>query len=161
MKILPEDTREFSRQLEALPDPTRVLLLPRVLLTALHRFASTRSIEGRVRGHANRVRYGIRAARRGAVDDPVHRLARFHRSDSSEPSGESAKPWLRPTRPSRVDIGGVTQSLGVAFNSTLIALLLSIVLMFVVHQLQLQQERLVLDTETYADQELIRHLRVQ
>jgi len=46
------------------------------------------------------------------------------------------------------EIAGVTQSLGTAFNSTLIALLISIVLMFLLHQVQLQQERLVLDTET-------------
>ena len=58
------------------------------------------------------------------------------------------------------DIAGVTQSLGVAFNSTFIALLISIVLMFLLHQLQLQQERLVLDTGTYLDRYLIRHLRV-
>ena len=58
------------------------------------------------------------------------------------------------------DIAGVTQSLGVAFNSTFIALLISIVLMFLLHQLQLQQERLVLDTQTYLDQRLIQHLQV-
>ena len=59
------------------------------------------------------------------------------------------------------DITGVTESLGVAFNSTLIALLISIVLMFLLHQLQLSEERLVLDTETYCDQHLIRHLQVR
>jgi hypothetical protein len=48
----------------------------------------------------------------------------------------------------------------VAFNSTFIALLISIVLMFVLHQVQLQQERLVLDTESYLDRHLIRHLKV-
>ena len=49
------------------------------------------------------------------------------------------------------DIAGVTQSLGVAFNSTFVALLISILVMFLLHQLQLDQERLVLDTETYLD----------
>ena len=58
------------------------------------------------------------------------------------------------------DISGVTQSLGTAFNSTFVALLISIVLMFLLHQLQLQQERLVLDTETYTDSHLVRHLQV-
>lgn len=57
------------------------------------------------------------------------------------------------------DISGVTQNLGVAFNSTFIALLLSIVLMFLVHQLQLLQERLVFETESYTDDHLIRHLQ--
>ena len=58
------------------------------------------------------------------------------------------------------DIAGVTRSLGVAFNSTFIALLISIVLMFLLHQLQLHQERLVLETGTYLDEHLIRHLQV-
>ena len=58
------------------------------------------------------------------------------------------------------DITGVTQSLGVAFNSTFIALVISIVLMFFIHQLQQMQERLVLDTEYYCDEYLIRHLQV-
>ena len=58
------------------------------------------------------------------------------------------------------DITGVTQSLGVAFNSTFIALVISIVLMFFIHQLQLMQERLVLDSESYGDLHLISRLRV-
>jgi hypothetical protein len=53
----------------------------------------------------------------------------------------------------------VTRNLGVAFNSTFVALLISIVLMFLLHQLQLRQERLVLDTEAYVDIHLIRHLQ--
>ena len=57
------------------------------------------------------------------------------------------------------DITGVTRNLGVAFNSTFVALLISIVLMFLLHQLQLRQERLVLDTEAYVDTHLIRHLQ--
>ncbi|MBD3646403.1 MAG: MotA/TolQ/ExbB proton channel family protein, partial [Pseudomonadales bacterium] len=57
------------------------------------------------------------------------------------------------------DIAGVTQSLGVAFNSTFVALLISIVVMFLLHQLQLAQERLVLDAEDYCDNRLIRHLQ--
>jgi biopolymer transport protein ExbB/TolQ len=59
------------------------------------------------------------------------------------------------------DIFEVTKSLGVAFNSTLIALLISIGLMFLLHQLQLLQERYVLDSETYCDENLTRHLHTQ
>ena len=58
------------------------------------------------------------------------------------------------------DISGVTEGLGVAFNSTLIALLLSILLMFLMQQLQQAQERRVLDTETWLDQRVIRNLQV-
>ena len=59
------------------------------------------------------------------------------------------------------DITGVTSSLGVAFNSTFIALVISIILMFLMHQLQLVQERLVLDSQHYAEQRLVQHLQVR
>jgi hypothetical protein len=52
----------------------------------------------------------------------------------------------------------VTVSLGVAFNSTFVALVLSIILMFCLHQIQLSQERLVLDSQRYADRRLLRFL---
>jgi ABC-type spermidine/putrescine transport system permease subunit II len=51
-------------------------------------------------------------------------------------------------------------SLGVAFNSTFVALVLSIIIMFALHQLQLSQERLVLNTQRYIDRKLLRHLAV-
>ena len=57
------------------------------------------------------------------------------------------------------DITGVTESLGVAFNSTFIALLISIVLMFLIHALQSSQERLVLDVRRYCDDWFVRRLR--
>jgi ABC-type uncharacterized transport system permease subunit len=58
------------------------------------------------------------------------------------------------------DIIGVTTSLGVAFNSTLVALLASMLIMFMLFQLQLMQDRLVLDTQNYCENNLIRHLQV-
>ena len=45
MSILPEDTREYTRALQALPAQDRVSLLPRALLAALHRFSSTRNVQ--------------------------------------------------------------------------------------------------------------------
>jgi len=59
------------------------------------------------------------------------------------------------------DIVGVTVSLGVAFNSTFIALVISLFIMFFMHQLQLLQERLVLDSQSYCDINLLRHLAVR
>jgi biopolymer transport protein ExbB/TolQ len=49
------------------------------------------------------------------------------------------------------DISAMTNSLGVAFNSTLVALLISIVLMFLLHQLQRLQDSLVVDTQQYCE----------
>ena len=45
VRILPEDTREYARTIQELPDETRNKLLPRVLLAALERFGSTRSVQ--------------------------------------------------------------------------------------------------------------------
>ena len=53
MRILPEDTREFARQVQALPDDRQQMLLPRALLNALRRFASTRTYPGRIKQHAH------------------------------------------------------------------------------------------------------------
>ena len=43
--VLPEDAREYSRALEALPEQEQDYLLPRTLLSALQRFATTGSIQ--------------------------------------------------------------------------------------------------------------------
>jgi biopolymer transport protein ExbB/TolQ len=57
------------------------------------------------------------------------------------------------------DIAGMTDSLGVAFNSTLVALLISILLMLLVHQLQEMQDSLVLETEAYCDRIFLARLQ--
>nr|VFK56006.1 MAG: MotA/TolQ/ExbB proton channel family protein [Candidatus Kentron sp. TUN]VFK58213.1 MAG: MotA/TolQ/ExbB proton channel family protein [Candidatus Kentron sp. TUN]VFK62171.1 MAG: MotA/TolQ/ExbB proton channel family protein [Candidatus Kentron sp. TUN] len=53
------------------------------------------------------------------------------------------------------NIAGMTDSLGVAFNSTLVALLISILLMFLFHQLQRLQDGQVVDTRAYFDKYLL------
>jgi biopolymer transport protein ExbB/TolQ len=160
MKILPEDTREYSRQIQALPQQLQEYLLPRALLTALHRFDSTRNVQDvsqaayeecdaeadRLDSELAMIRYIAWAIPSigfiGTVRGIGAALAQAHKAVEG-------------------DIAGVTQSLGVAFNSTFIALLLSIVLMFLVHQIQLLQERLVLESKTYCDRRLIRHMKVR
>lgn len=57
------------------------------------------------------------------------------------------------------DIAGMTASLGVAFNSTFVALVVSIFLMFFLHQLQLTQDLLVLDTHEYCNKNLLNKLQ--
>ena len=53
------------------------------------------------------------------------------------------------------DISGVTSALGVAFNSTLVALMISIILMLLVHLLQGAQEGLILRLQTYCREQLL------
>ena len=157
LRILPEDTRDLSRKIQALSPSQRESLLPRALLAALQRFSSTHNIQDvsnathayceseaeRLDAELSMIRYiawaipsvGFIGTVRGIGDA----LGHAHKALEG-------------------NIFDVTRSLGVAFNSTLIALLLSIVVMFVLHQLQLLQERYVLDTEVYCEENLTRHL---
>jgi len=56
------------------------------------------------------------------------------------------------------DIGGMTNSLGLAFNSTFVALLISILLMFLLHQLLRLQDGLVVDTQAYCEKFLLKRI---
>ncbi len=158
MRILPEDTREFARQVQALPEENQSMVLPRALLNALRRFSSTRSIQD------------VSSSTRNIFETEAERL-------ESELSMIRYISWAIPSigfigtvrgtgealaqadSAAQGDIAGVTQSLGVAFNSTFIALLISIFLMFLVYQLQLLQERMVYDSENYLEEKLIRHMK--
>lgn len=56
------------------------------------------------------------------------------------------------------DISGMTASLGVAFNSTLVALFISLVLMFFMHLLNSRQDAMVIRTQASCEQNLLAHL---
>ena len=155
--VLPEDARVYSRSMEALPEDEQDMLLPRTLLSALQRFATTGSIQ--------------------AVSDTIKESCDIE-SDrlDTELSMVRYIAWAIPSigfigtvrgigdalgqayKAVEGDISGVTISLGVAFNSTFVALVLSIIIMFCLHQLQLSQERLVLNSQRYADKRLLRFL---
>jgi biopolymer transport protein ExbB/TolQ len=160
ISILPEDARQYSRALQLLPADEREYLLPRALLTALQRFGTTRNIQDvssavkevcetesdRLYSELSMIRYIIWAIPSIGFIGTVRGIG--------EALGQAYKAV-------QGDIVGVTVSLGVAFNSTLVALLISIFIMFLMHQIQLMQERLVLDTQNYCDVNLIRHLQVR
>lgn len=158
MRILPEDTREYARNIQALPEQERRMLLPRAMLAALERFGST--------GNVQDVSAASRDLCHGEADLQESELSMIRYIAWAIPSvgfigtvrgiGEALGQAHRAVEG---DITGVTASLGVAFNSTFIALLISIVVMFLVHQLQQFQERLVFDTETQVDHELVRHMK--
>ena len=158
MRILPEDTREFARQVEALPIERQRMLLPRALTNALRRFNSTRNIQD--------VSSSTNTIFESEADRLESELSMIRYISWAIPSigfigtvrgiGEAL---AQADKAVQGDIAGVTQSLGVAFNSTFIALLISIFLMFLVYQLQLLQERLVFDGKNYLDEMLIRHMK--
>ena len=158
LPIGPEDTKSLLQRLNELPANMRYYLLPKALKVSIQRFAATRNV------------HDAATAMREACDSESQRL-------DTELSIIRYIAWAIPSvgfigtvrgigdalsqanRAMEGDITGVTESLGVAFNSTFIALVISIVLMFFIHQLQLLQERLVLDSESYCDMNLIARLR--
>ncbi|MDP4661984.1 MAG: MotA/TolQ/ExbB proton channel family protein, partial [OM182 bacterium] len=144
---------------QALSDDERVTLLPRALIAGLHRFQSTQNIQD--------VSTTVKDVCESEADRMETELAIVRYIAWAIPSigflgtvrgiGTALGQAYQAVNG---DIVGVTVSLGVAFNSTFVALVVSIVLMFVLHQLQLVQDRLVLDCQTYCDERMIRHLRV-
>ncbi len=160
MRILPEDTREYVRQLESLPGEQQQSLIVRAAKAALARFGATRNVQDvSEAGHA------VCAAEAERLDSELSMLRYIAWAipaigfiGTVRGIGDALSQAHKAVTG---DISGVTEGLGVAFNSTLVALLLSLVLMFLLHQLQLAQERLVLDAETYLDNRVLRNLQVR
>jgi len=156
--ILPEDARNLCRPLQALPVDKQQMLAPRALLMSLKRFSATGSVSA------------VAAAIKNICDSESDRL-------DSELAMVRYISWAIPSigfigtvrgigdalgqahKAVEGDIVGITNSLGVAFNSTFIALVISIFIMFFTHQLQLMQERLVQSTQDYCDNNLLNHLK--
>jgi biopolymer transport protein ExbB/TolQ len=155
--ILPSDAREYLRTFEQLPADQQNLVLPRVLAAALKRFGATGNVQD-----ASQMVHNVCESENNRLDAELA-ILRF-------------SVWVTPALgfvgtvrgiglalqgadlAVKGDTSAVTNGLGISFNSTLVALTLSIVLMYVLHEVQLAQERLVLDTENYVEEELISRL---
>jgi len=157
-RILPDDAGQLLRPLQSLPGGQQDYLLPRALVTALSRFQVTSSVEA-----ATEATYKICEAESSRLDSELSMVRYITWAIPSigfigtvrgigAALGQAHKAM-------EGDIAGVTASLGVAFNSTFVALVISIVVMFLIHQLQLMQERLVLDTYAYCENRLLRFLK--
>ena len=157
-RILPEDARRLARPLEALQQPEQDYLLPRALRVALSRYGASGSVQD------------VSRIIRDTCEDEADRL-------DSELSMVRYITWAIPSigfigtvrgigsalgnahEAVAGNIAPVTASLGVAFNSTFVALLISIVIMFLTHQITLMQERLVRDVQDACDHKLVRHMQ--
>lgn len=161
-RIIPEDAldryKELKSRVEANP-VWRERLLPDFVLAALHRFHATNSVQDAASAVKERselvadnldsdlslIRYvawaipavGFIGTVRGIGDALAH-------------ADEAIKG----------DLSGVTASLGLAFNSTLVALVLSMVLMFMLHMLQSRQEALILELQGYCREKLVNIMKV-
>jgi biopolymer transport protein ExbB/TolQ len=160
MKILPEDTREYARQIEALPPDVREQLLPRALMTALHRFGATRNIQDVSVAARNicEVERDRLDSELGMVRFVAWAIPAIGFIGTVRGIGESLQQAHKAVEG---DVSGVVAGLGVSFNATLVALSLSILVMLVLHSIQLRQERLGLDVEEYVDSHVVQNLQVR
>ncbi|TNF90131.1 MAG: MotA/TolQ/ExbB proton channel family protein, partial [Gammaproteobacteria bacterium] len=159
-RILPGDAGQLLRPLQSLPGGHQGFLLPRALSTALSRFQVTSSVEA-----ATEAAHSVCEAESSRLDSELSMVRYITWAIPSigfigtvrgigSALGQAHEAMAG-------DIAGVTASLGVAFNSTFVALLISMVVMFFMHQLQLIQERLVLDSYAYCENRLLRFLKSQ
>jgi biopolymer transport protein ExbB/TolQ len=160
IKVLPEDAKDYVRQLEALPPQDKSSLVVRALQRALERFSATRSIRDSAEtskavcdSEADRLDSGLAMIRYIAWAIPAIGFIGTVRH-----IGDAL---LQAHKAVTGDITGVTSGLGIAFNATFVALMLTLILMFFLHQLQQAQEQFVHDTDHWIDQHLIRHMQVR
>ncbi len=161
-RIIPEDALDRYKELRTAVDREpkwRDRLLPEAMLAALHRFHATSSIQDA----ANAVKE--RAELVGDRLDSSLSLVRYIA-------------WAIPAvgfigtvrgiglalsfaqDAIKGDIGPVTDALGLAFNSTLVALVISMVLLYIMHIVQSRQEAFVIETQTYCRTKLTDVMKV-
>ena len=157
--VLPDDVRDHLRQLDQIPPGLTESVVPRVLRSALKRFGATQNVQDAATTvhqvceiEAARMDSELAMIRFGAWSIPAIGFVGTVRGLGE--ALQSAQFALSSNNP-----GALTGGLGVSFNSTFTALTLSILVMYVIHELQLAQERLVLDTQEYAEEHLISNLR--
>ena len=161
-RIIPEDALDRYKDLRTMVERQplwRERLLPDFVLTALHRFQMTRSIpdasaavKERAELAADNLDSDLSLVRYIAWAIPALGFIGTVRGigDALAHAEEAIKG----------DLSGVISALGLAFNSTLVALLLSMVLMFAMHLLQSRQESLIIELQTYCRDRLIDVMKV-
>lgn len=151
-RILPEDARLWQRRINRLSSGSAPYLLSQLLEAALGKFAITRSAQEA--GDVIQAQTDVELGRLANSMATVNYLAwaipaigfvgtvRGIGMALSVAPGMSAASWQQ-------FLDQTTKSLAVAFDATLVALLLSLVLMFLLHAQQRGEEDLVLDCQQY------------
>jgi biopolymer transport protein ExbB/TolQ len=161
LRILPEDARQYQRRVQQMSERGGPSILGNMLRLALNKFAVSRSPQDAsetVRSQAD-----IELGRMATSMATIHYLAwaipalgfvgtvrgiGLALTVAPGVTDESLPQFLAVT----------TRCLAVAFDTTLVALLLSLVLMFLLHAVQRGQEDVVLDSQEYCLEHLISRL---
>jgi biopolymer transport protein ExbB/TolQ len=161
-RIIPEDALDRYKEMRAAVDREprwHERLLPECLLSALHRFHATNSIQDAANAVKERAEL--------AADELDSSLSLVRYIAWAIP----AVGFIGTVRgiglalafaedAIKGDIGPVIEALGLAFNSTLVALIISMGLMYFMHIVQSRQEAFVLEIQTFCRDKLIDVMKV-
>lgn len=161
-RIIPEDALDRFKELRATVDREprwQGRLLPECMLAALHRFHATASIQDAA--NAVKERAELAADRLDSSLSLVRYISWAIPAIGFIGTVRGIGLALAFAEDAiKGDISPVIEALGLAFNSTLVALLISMVLMYFMHVVQVRQEAFVLETQTYSRDKLIDVMKV-
>lgn len=161
-RIIPEDALDRYKDMRAAVDREprwRGRLLPECMLAALHRFHATNSIQDAA--NAIKERADLAADRLDSSLSLVRYISWAIPAVGFIGTVRGIGLALAFAEDAiKGDITPVIEALGLAFNSTLVALLISMGLMYFMHIVQSRQEAFVLDTQTYSRDKLIDVMKV-
>jgi biopolymer transport protein ExbB/TolQ len=162
-RILPEDARPLQRRVAQLSERGGPYFLAGMIRSALSRFATSRSPQEAaemIRSQAD-VELGRQANSMATVHYLAWAIPALGFVGTVRGIGLAltvAPNVTEEALPRFLDV--TTKNLAVAFDTTLVALLLSLVLMFLLHSIQRDQEAVVLDSQQYCLDHLISRLYV-
>jgi biopolymer transport protein ExbB/TolQ len=161
VRILPEDARPLQRRVVQLSERGGPYLLSNMIRLALSKFAISRSPQDA--SETVRTQAEVDLGRMATSMSTVHYLAwaipalGFVGTVRGIGLALTVAPTVsEETLAAFLDV--TTRNLAVAFDTTLVALLLSLVLMFMLHAVQRGQEAVVLDSQQYCLEHLITRL---
>ena len=161
-RIIPEDALDRYKEMKSAVDREprwRERLLPECMLAALHRFHATNSIQDAA--NAVKERAELTADRLDSSLSLVRYIAWAIPAIGFIGTVRGIGLALAFAEEAiKGDISPVTAALGLAFNSTLVALLISMGLMYFMHVVQSRQEAFILETQTYCRDKLIDVMKV-
>jgi biopolymer transport protein ExbB/TolQ len=161
-RIIPEDALDRYKEMRAAVDREprwHGRLLPECMLAALHRFHATNSIQDAA--NAIKERADLAADQLDSSLSLVRYISWAIPAIGFIGTVRGIGLALAFAEDAiKGDISPVIQALGLAFNSTLVALLISMGLMYFMHIVQSRQEAFVLETQTYSRDKLIDVMKV-
>lgn len=161
-RIIPEDALDRYKDMRAAVEGEpnwNERLLPESMLAALHRFHATSSIQAAA--NAVKERAELAADRLDSSLSLVRYIAWAIPAIGFIGTVRGIGLALAFAEDAiKGDIAPVTSALGLAFNSTLTALVISMFLMYFVHIVQSRQEAFVLEAQTYCRDKLIDVMKV-